>query len=305
MLRYILKRSVMAGLILIVVSVLAFSMTHLSGDPAMTIAGEAASAEDIAAIRERYGFGEPVYEQYLVWAGRALAGDLGISPHYDRPVVEVIGDRLPITLTLGVCALAFALALSIPLGVLAAVRPNSLIDRTALLIAVVGQALPTFWFALMMIILFGVTLRLLPISGNDSWAHFVMPAIALGYYATPALMRLTRAGMLEALEADYVRTARAMGLRGRSVLFKHALRNALLPVVSVAAVQFGFMLGGSIVIEQIFSLQGLGWLAYDAILRADLPVVQAVVLTIACFYVVLTLLADLLNAWLDPRIRVR
>lgn len=304
MLVYTLKRTLMAVLILVVVSVLAFSMTHLSGDPAMTMAGEFASAEDIETIRSRYGLDAPIHEQYLNWAAGALAGDLGQSHHYNRPVLEVVAARLPITMTLGATALAFALVVAIPLGVLAAVRPNSIIDRAALLVAVVGQALPTFWFALMMIILFGVTLRVLPISGNDSWAHFVMPAVALGYYATPALMRLTRAGMIEALSSDYVRTARAMGIRHGSVLFKHALRNALVPVVSVAAVQFGFMLGGSVVIEQIFSLQGLGWLAYDAILRADLPVVQAVVLTIASFYVVLTLLADLLNACLDPRIRV-
>jgi peptide/nickel transport system permease protein len=217
----------------------------------------------------------------------------------------MISGRIGTTMTLGFLAILFALVVSIPLGTLAAMRPNSFIDRFALLIAVFGQALPTFWFALMMIILFGVWWRWLPISGNTTWAHFVMPTIALGYYATPALMRLTRAGMIEVLGSDYIRTARAKGLSPAVVLFTHALRNAIIPVVALAAVWFGFMLGGSIVIETIFNLKGIGWLSYDALLRSDLPVVQAIVLIFASFYVVLTLLADLLNAYLDPRISVR
>jgi peptide/nickel transport system permease protein len=221
------------------------------------------------------------------------------------PVGELIADRLPVTLMLGICALAFALSLSLPLGVLAAVKPNSWLDRLALGLSVLGQALPSFWFALILIIVFGLKLRWLPVSGNDTWQHFVLPAIALGYYATPAFMRLTRAGMLEALASDYIRTARAKGLRTVTVLFKHALRNAIIPVVAVAAVQFGFMLGGSIVIESVFSLHGLGYLGWEAISRADFPVVQAIVLILACIYVLLTLFADMLNAVLDPRLRVR
>ncbi|MEM8752124.1 MAG: ABC transporter permease [Pseudomonadota bacterium] len=305
MLAYALKRSFVAFLILIVVSGLTFSLSHLAADPALTIAGEQASDEDIQAVVERYGFDRPILIQYWDWAFGALTGDFGDSYHYNQPVVEMIGDRIGTTMTLGVLAILFALIVSIPLGVLAAMRPNSLIDRVALTIAVFGQALPTFWFALMMIIVFGVWWRWLPISGNDSWAHFVMPTIALGYYATPALMRLTRAGMIEVLGSDYIRTARAKGLSPAVVLFKHALRNAIIPVVALAAVWFGFMLGGSIVIETIFNLKGLGWLSYDALLRSDLPVVQAIVLIFASFYVVLTLAADLLNAWLDPRISVR
>jgi peptide/nickel transport system permease protein len=207
-------------------------------------------------------------------------------------------------MTLGALALAFALTLSIPLGVLAAIRPNSLIDRFALTLAVVGQALPSFFFALILILFLGVKWRLLPISGSDSWLNFIMPAIALGYYATPAFMRLTRAGMLEVLSSDYIRTARAKGLRPTVVLFKHALRNAIIPVVSFAAVQLGFMLGGSIVIETIFSLNGVGKLAWQSIQRSDFEMMQAIVLVVACLYIVLTYLADLLNAYLDPRIRV-
>jgi len=305
MLAYTLKRTGVAFLILIVVSALTFSLSHLSADPALTIGGEQASEEDIQAIRELYGFDRPIYVQYFDWLGRALQGDFGESYHYKQRVADMIEGRIGTTMLLGCLAILFALVISIPLGTLAAMRPNSLIDRFALLIAVFGQALPTFWFALMMIIAFGVWWRWLPISGNDSWAHFVMPTIALGYYATPALMRLTRAGMIEVLGSDYIRTARAKGLSPTVVLFKHALRNAIIPVVALAAVWFGFMLGGSIVIETIFNLKGIGWLSYDALLRSDLPVVQAIVLIFASFYVVLTLLADLLNAYLDPRISVR
>jgi peptide/nickel transport system permease protein len=305
MIAYTLKRLFVAFLILIVVSALTFSLSHLTTDPALTIAGETASEADIQAIRELYGYDRPVWEQYLDWALRALSGDFGMSYHYGARVSDMIGGRIGTTVTLGCLAIGFALIVSIPLGVVAAMRPNSTVDRLALLIAVFGQALPTFWFALMMIIVFGVWWRWLPISGNETWAHFVMPTIALGYYATPALMRLTRAGMIEVLSSDYIRTARAKGLSPTVVLFKHALRNAIIPVVSLSAVWFGFMLGGSIVIETIFNLKGIGWLSYDALLRADLPVVQAIVLIFASFYVVLTLLADLLNAWLDPRISVR
>jgi peptide/nickel transport system permease protein len=305
MLAYTLKRTFVAFLILIVVSALTFSLSHLSTDPAMTIAGETASEADIEAIRKLYGYDRPVYEQYISWATRAMSGDFGESFHYRQRVSEMISGRIGTTMTLGLCAILFALAISIPLGTIAAIRPNSWIDRIALFIAVIGQALPTFWFALMMIIVFGVWWRWLPISGNTTWQHFVMPTIALGYYATPALMRLTRAGMIEVLASDYIRTAKAKGLRPMTVLFKHALRNAIIPVVSLAAVWFGFMLGGSIVIETIFNLKGIGWLSYDALLRADLPVVQAIVLIFASFYVVLTLFADLLNAYLDPRISVR
>ncbi|MCY3672761.1 MAG: ABC transporter permease [Alphaproteobacteria bacterium] len=302
---YTLKRTFVAFLILIVVSGLTFSLSHLSADPALTIGGEQASEEDIQAIRKLYGFDRPIHVQYLDWLGRALSGDFGESYHYKQRVFDMVSERIGRTMLLGTLAILFALAVSIPLGTLAAMRPNSIVDRIALFIAVLGQALPTFWFALMMIIVFGVWWRWLPISGHTQWANYVMPTIALGYYATPALMRLTRAGMIEVLGSDYIRTARAKGLSPASVLFKHALRNAIIPVVALAAVWFGFMLGGSIVIETIFNLKGIGWLSYDALLRSDLPVVQAIVLVFASFYVVLTLLADLLNAYLDPRISVR
>ncbi|MCL4152076.1 UNVERIFIED_CONTAM: hypothetical protein GTU68_053970 [Idotea baltica] len=281
-----------------------FSMTFLTGDPAISLAGENATPEDIQRIREFYGYDKPIPVQFLTWLGNAVQGDFGKSLYLNQPVSVEIFDRLKTTMTLGLLALSFALVLAIPLGVVAAIRPNSLIDRFALTIAVVGQAMPSFWFALTMVLWFGITWQILPVSGTGTWQHFVMPAIALGYYVTPGVMRLTRAGMLEVLRSDYIRTARAKGASDFSVLFKHALRNAIIPVVSLAAVQFGFMLGGSIVIETIFAINGLGFLAWESIKRADLPMMQAIVLVLSIFYIVLTFVADMLNAWLDPRIRV-
>jgi peptide/nickel transport system permease protein len=304
MLAFTIKRLGVALLVALTVSLITFSMIHISGDPAVAIAGDTARPETIEAVRKFYGFDRPIVVQYLDWLAGALRGDFGRSFTLRQPVADVIFARLPVTMALGALAIAFALLLAIPLGVLAAVRPNSLADRFALTVAVVGQAMPTFWFALTLVLWLGVYWRLLPITGSDGWKNFVMPAIALGYYVTPAIMRLTRAGVLEVLSSDYIRTARAKGLRPMTVLFKHALRNAIIPVVSLSAVQFGFMLGGSIVIETIFQINGLGYLAWESIQRKDLPTMQAIVLSLSVIYVLLTLLADLLNAFLDPRLRV-
>jgi peptide/nickel transport system permease protein len=304
MLAYTLKRFSLAVLVALTVSFVTFMLLRFSGDPAAALAGVNATPRQIEFVRVKYGMDRPVLIQYAAWARRALEGDFGESNYFNQPVEAIIGGRLSVTMTLGGCALAFAVLLGIPMGVLAAVRPNTWVDRVALTISVMGQAMPSFFFGLILIIVFGVMLRWLPISGSDSWRHFVLPSIALGYYATPAIMRLTRSGMLEVLASDYIRTAKAKGLRSGSVLFKHALRNAIIPVVSLLAVQFGFMLGGSLVIETIFAINGVGFLGYESIARADLPMVQAIVLLVSMFYVVLTFLADLLNAFLDPRIRV-
>lgn len=305
MIRFLAQRLLVTALVVAVISVIAFSLVHLSGDPAAAMAGEGASAADVEAIRTAYGFDRPLYAQYAEWLRKIAAGQLGRSHYLRTSVAEVLEAHAPVTVTLGVGALAFAILLSVPLGVLAALKPNTVVDRVALAIAVGGQALPSFLFALALIYLFGVQLRWLPISGSGSWQHFVLPAVALGYYATPALMRLTRAGMMEALQADHVRTARAFGLRPWRVVIRHALRHAVIPVVSLAAVQLGFMLGGSIVIETVFSLKGLGHLAWQSIQRSDVEVIQGILLVISIAYALLTLLADLLNAALDPRLRVR
>ncbi|HET8608111.1 MAG TPA: ABC transporter permease [Burkholderiales bacterium] len=303
MLAFTIRRVVLAAIVAFAVSIVGFGLLRLSGDPAVAMAGPSGTSADIAHIRHEYGFDKPLPVQYWNWMRRAVSGNLGDSYYFRMPVTTMLEQRLPITLTLGVCALVFALVLSLPLGVLAALRPNSWMDRVALTLSVVGQALPSFWFGLMLIVLLGVMFPILPPSGSGSWQHFVMPTIVLGYYATPAFMRLTRTGMLEVLQSDYIRTARAKGLPRWRVVLKHALRNAIIPVVSLAAVQFGFMLGGSIIVETVFGLGGAGYLAWESISRADFPTVQAIVLVYSGFYIVLTLLADLANAWLDPRMR--
>lgn len=303
MLAFTIKRLFVGLLVMLAVSAITFTLTNVAADPARTMAGDGATSADVEAIRVAYGFDRPVIARYGEWLGNALQADLGVSYRQKRPVTEVIFERLPVTLTLGSLAFGLALLVAIPLGIAAGLRPNSWIDRLALGIAIVGQAMPSFWFALIGIVVFGVSLRWLPVSGSSTWAHFVLPSLVLAYYATPTLMRLTRAGIVEVMGSDFVRTARAKGLGMGKVVFKHALRNAILPLVSVAAVQFGFMLGGSVVIETIFAMQGVGYLAWEAISYSDLPVVQAIVLVVAAIYVALTFGADLLNAWLDPRLR--
>ncbi len=303
MFRFIVKRIILAVLVALTVSAISFSLLFLAGDPAISLAGEGATESDMQALRVQYGFDRPVIVQYTSWLGNALRGDFGDSYYFGTPVYDLVMAKLPVTMTLGLSAITFAILISIPMGAIAATRPNSIIDRLALFIAVVGQAMPSFWFALLLVVLFSVKLGWLPVSGSGSWYHFILPSVALGYYATPAIMRLTRAGMMEVLRTDYIRTARAKGLSPSKILFKHALRNAVIPVVGLAAVQLGFMLSGSVIIESIFALNGAGFLAFESISRNDFPVVQALIMIFSLIYVLLTLLADVLNAWLDPRLR--
>ena len=304
MFAYLLKRLGLAVLVALTVSVISYMLLYLSGDPALAIAGEGARQADIDLIRKTYGFDRPLIVQYGDWLLKLLQGDLGVSMYFKTDVAPLIFSKLETTLLLALYALAVALVISVPLGVLAAIYKNSWIDRLCLAVAVVGQAMPNFFFALILIMLFSISWRLLPVSGSGTWQHFVMPAITLGYYAAPAFMRLIRAGMIEVLGADYIRTARAKGLPTHTVIFKHALRNAIVPVVALAAVQLGFLLGGSIVIETIFALDGLGYLAYQSITFKDYPVTQIIVLLLSVIYILLTLASDIANAWLDPRIRV-
>jgi ABC-type dipeptide/oligopeptide/nickel transport system permease component len=300
---FIFRRLFLAALVCLTVLVVSFTLTRLSGDLAASIAGPNASAADIAIITRNYGLDRPLVVQFFDWAGHAAEGDLGRSFLYHVPVSELIRDRLPITLTLGLIGFSIALLVGLPLGILAAVREGTVVDRGIMLVALLGQAMPGFWFGLILIILFGLELQWLPISGVDSWQGYIMPGIVLAFSAIPALMRLTRSGMIDALAADYIRTARAKGLSRSTIILKHALRNAAMPVVSIAAVQLGFMLGGSVVIESVFALPGIGYLAWESIIKNDFPVVQAVVLFLAVIYIGLTLLADMMNALLDPRLR--
>lgn len=304
MLNFALQRLLVAISVAVTVSVVAFLLLHMSGDLAMTIAGPEASPAQVEVIRHQFGLDRSMPVQYFDWLWRALHFDFGNSFYFRDSVVSLVAARIPVTLTLGAISLLISLAVAVPLGVLAAVYSGTWIDRLALSFSVIGQAVPTFCLGLGLIIVFSVNLRWLPVSGNATWQSYILPSVALGWYAIPAVMRLSRNGMLEVLSADYIRTARAKGLAPGMVIFKHALRNAIIPVVALAAVQFGFMLGGSIVVEAVFSMQGLGHLAWEAIARNDFPVVQAVVLILALLYVMLTFLADVANAFLDPRIRL-
>jgi peptide/nickel transport system permease protein len=302
--QFIVRRLIIAVFVSLTVSVIGFSLLRLSGDLAHQLAGDDARPAQIADVAHRYGLDRPLYVQYVDWAGNALTGNLGRSLFTNEPVSELIGERIGVTLKLAIFSILFAAIIGVTLGVVAAVRANSAIDRGALALAVFGQAIPNFWFGLILIVVFGVTLHWLPISGSDSLLNFVLPTVTLGFTVMPPFMRLTRSGMLDVLNADYIRTARAKGLLPHTVIFKHALRNAILPVVSLLAVTFGFLLGGSVIVESVFALSGIGLLAFQSIVRADFPVVQAIIVFVSFAYIGLTLLADIVNAWLDPRIRL-
>jgi peptide/nickel transport system permease protein len=302
MLRFVLGRLLMLALVALTVSFIGFGLLRLSGDLAAVLAGETATTADIARVARQYGLDQPLYVQYLDWAGKALRGDLGTSLFTREPVIDLIMARIGVTITLAFSALAISLIFAVPLGVVAAMRKNTLLDRAVLTFSVLGQAIPSFWLGLLLIYLFGVTLRWLPISGSDTSAHFILPTITLALATMPALMRLTRTGMIDALASDYIRTAWAKGLLPLPVLFKHALRNAILPVVSLSAVLLGFLLGGSVIVESVFALNGIGLLAFDSIKRIDFPVVQSILVFLSFCYIFLTLLSDLINAKLDPRI---
>lgn len=301
--RFILRRVVLGVLVCMTVLVVSFALTRVAGDPALAVAGPQATAQDVAAIRAAYGLDRPLPEQFFAWVGAVARGDLGRSYLFREPVANLIRARLPITLTLGLVGLGFALLIALPLGIVAALREGTAVDRLVMLVALLGQAMPSFWLALLLIIGLGLRLQWLPISGLDDWTGYILPGLVLAFSAIPALMRLTRSGMVDAMRSDYIRTARAKGLSRASIVLKHAARNAAMPVVAIAAVQLGFMLGGSIVIESVFSLPGIGYLAWESISKNDFPVVQAVVLLLAVIYIGLALFADLLNAALDPRLR--
>lgn len=300
---FIARRLLVSILTLLTISTLSFIMLKASGDISVSLAGEGGGADYAAFLRKTYGWDRPLMVQYADWLWRLMTGDLGTSFYYSSPVISLIGKSLVVTFKLGALAVLMALAIAIPLGISAAQRVGSWWDRFVLLIATLGQAMPIFWFSFLLILLFGLKLAWLPFSGEGGLASYVLPSFALAFYAMPALLRIVRAEMEGALASDYVRTARAKGLRGGTVIVRHAWRNTLVPLVAMSSVQFGFLLGGSVVVETIFAMHGIGYLTWEAITQNDYPVVQASVIAISTFYVALTLAADLLNMLIDPRIR--
>ena len=305
MMMFLARRLLVAIGVTVIVTFLTFSLQFAAIDPAQALVGEDGRAEDVDRIRVLYGFDRPILVQYGDWLWSAARGDLGDSLFFQLPVTDLLAGRIQLTLTLATLAMTLALCIGIPLGVIAAVWRGGVIDRLALMLAVVGQAMPTFWFGLMLIVIFGMMMPILPISGTEDWRGYVLPIVVVGCYAAPAIMRLIRSGMIDALQSDYIRTARANGLSDSSILLKHALRNAILPLVSLTAVQFGFLLSGSIIVESVFALNGLGRLAWQSIVRSDLPTVQAIILIFSAMFIVLTTVADILTAWIDPRIKVQ
>ncbi len=300
---YVVRRLGMAVAVLFTISLVSFFLLKLSGDLATSLAGDASGAY-VEFLRREYGLDQPLIVQYGQWLGRALTGDLGTSFYFNEPVSALFAARLPVTMQLSILSIAIALVVSLPLGILAALNEDRLGDRLIQLFALSGQAMPVFWSSYLFIIFFALQLKVLPISGGGSLAGLVMPALTLGLFTMPALLRIMRAGMSDALASDYVRTARAKGLRWGTIILRHALRNALVPLIGIAAVQFGLLLGGSVVVETIFAIDGIGYFSWQAISQNDFPVVQATVLVVSTFYVLLTLAADLLSAWIDPQFKI-
>ncbi|MBU6190479.1 MAG: ABC transporter permease [Betaproteobacteria bacterium] len=312
MLNFLPRRLLQLIPTLFLVSVMIFMLQQLlPGDPALVMAGEEKDPEVIEQIRKQYRLDQPLPVQYLYWIGGVLQGDLGESMRIKQPVASLIADKLPVTLQLATMAMGFALLIGIPAGILSAVKKGTAWDTAANVFALWGLSTPNFWLGILLIFLFSVQLGWLPASGwvspfedlGQSLATTVMPAFVLGNAIAAVLMRHTRSAMLQAMSADYVRTARAKGLRERAVVLRHALRNALTPVITLGALEFGTLLSGAVLTEQVFSVPGFGKLIVDAVFNRDYAVVQGVVLVTATVYVLLNLLADVLYVLVNPRLR--
>ncbi|MDX5356123.1 MAG: ABC transporter permease [Rhodobacterales bacterium] len=300
--RYLLRRLLHAVLIVAGISVISFFFLHLTGDPVGLILPQDATREQIETLRRDLRLDEPILAQYLHFVTSALQGDMGRSIYTREPVLGLILERLPATLELALTALALSLVIAIPMGVIAALRRGGWLDTISMTLALFGLSMPHFWLGIMLIMLFSVQLNWLPTSGRGTWEQLIMPSVALGASLVALFARLTRSAMLEVLGQDYVRTARAKGLSETMVVGKHALRNALIPLVTVAAMEFGFLLGGAVIIETVFAWPGVGRLIVQSILDRDYPVVQAAVMMLAIVFVVVNLAVDLLYTWLDPNI---
>ena len=312
MLRYMLHRLLALVPVVLLVSATVFSLIHLTpGDPAVIMAGESQDPVVVAGIRHELGLDQPIPVQYAIWLGHAVQGDLGRSIRTRQPVLEAMLERLKPTLLLSAMAMALSLAISFPVGTLSAIRPDSREDMAGTLFTLLGVSMPNFLLALVLIFVFAVTLHWLPTSGYlDPFEEFipgirtlVLPAITLGTAMAAVVMRMVRSSLLEVLEQDYVRTARSKGLRERTVVVRHALKNALIPVVTIVGLQTGNLIGGAVITEYVFGIPGVGRLVVDSIFSKDYPMVQGVVLLTAVVFVTVNLLVDVLYGYLDPRIR--
>jgi len=303
MLRYIAKRLLMAVFILWAVATIAFALTFLSGDPATLMIGDHWTTEQISAFREAMGYDRPLLVQYVDYLSGLPRGDFGVSVRQQIPVMDLILQRFPATLELTAAALFLIVFVSIPLGVLSAVKRNTMADRLTMSGALFAQSVPTFWLGIMLILVFGVWLRWLPVSGRGSFLHLLLPAITLATFSTARIARLVRSSMLDVLGQDFIRTARAKGLPNWRIYYVHALRNALIPVITMLGIEVGSLLGGALITETVFAWPGIGRLTLQAIQARDLPLVQGVITFGALVFVLVNLLVDLSYSFIDPRIR--
>src|SRR3989441_10913843 len=282
---------------------LAFAILHVIGDPVLLLLPLNAGKEEYERYHKLLGVDQPVYGEYWKFASRAVQGDFGKSWYTDTPAFTLVLERMPPTLYLTSAGLVAALLIALPLGILAALKRQSFVDNVCTMLAVAGQAMPIFWLGIMLIILFAVRLRLLPASGYGTWQHFLMPSFTLGAFLAPLTMRLVRSGVIEVMNMEYIKTARAKGVAERMVVVKHALRNACIPVITVVGLQFGQLLGGAIVTETVFAWPGVATLTVESIRNQDFPVVQCAVILLALIIVSVNLVVDVLVGLIDPRIR--
>ncbi|MCF8108811.1 MAG: ABC transporter permease [Desulfohalobiaceae bacterium] len=304
MLRYIIKRLLYTVPVLLGISLLLFFMLRmLPGDPAQVLAGQMASSEEVEMIRHQLGLDQPVLLQYAHFLNRLAHFDLGRSARTQNPVTQEIWARLPNTLLLAVLAISLACLLGIPAGIISAVKPYSWLDYLMTSAALFGISMPVFWLGLMLVLIFSVTLHWLPAGGTGSWKHLVLPSFTLAMFVMAFIARMTRSTMLEVLSQDYTTTARSKGLKEKVVIIKHALKNAMIPIITVIGLQFGMLLGGAVLTETVFAWPGLGRLIVDSILARDYAVTQGAILVFGLLYVLVNLIVDLLYAVLDPRIR--
>lgn len=309
---YILRRLLLTLVVLFFVTLIVFMIIQLlPGDPAQIMLGTDATPEEIEALREEMGLNDPLIVQYFRWLGKAITGDLGTSLFYNQEVLKMIGDRLPITLTIGILAILVTVLLGIPLGVLAAVKRGSKIDSAIVVLANIGVATPNFWLAVVGVYIFSISLGWLPVTGfvspfEDpvlSFKHLIMPVLILGTSSMASIVRQTRSAMLEVIRQDYIRTARSKGLKEGTIIFRHALRNALIPVVTLLGLSLGNVVGGTVIIETVFNIPGMGRFLVTSIFQKDYIVVQGCVLIIAASVAFFNLVVDVVYSVIDPRIR--
>lgn len=303
MLSFVLRRLQLALITVFGVTLIVFVAARLSGDVVYTLVSDAADQEEIEKVRKELDLDRPAWLQYVSFVANVARGDFGRSIRYQRPVVEVIAERIPKTVQLGLTAFAVAIVGGISLGILAARTRGSIVDRAVRTFAVLAQSMPHFWIGMMAILIFAVTLRWLPTSGSGTWLHLIMPALTLATFPMAAIMRITRSSMLETLDAEYVKFLRVKGVTERLIVWKHALRNALIPVVALSGIQLGNLLGGAVIVETVFSWPGLGNLMVESIISRDYPVIQSGVLMISIFLISLNFAVDLIFGIIDPRIR--